>query len=157
MNSEEKINCSKSQSCEVSFYNWMLVSSFQKWELLETNVKVFNLLIYQNNYSSLLIIRRSIIHIIYIQNPKHIFIKDSWIMITWGLRAGLLVYWLVLYQLDTSWSYHRERSLSWGNTSMRSSCKAFSQLVIKGEGPAHCGWSHPWPSPLWVEPSLDWW
>ena len=37
---------------------------------------------------------------------------------------------------------------------MRSSCKAFSQLMIKGEGPVHCGWSHPWPSPLWVEPSL---
>jgi hypothetical protein len=34
--------------------------------------------------------------------------------------------------LDTSWSYHRERSLPWGNASMRSSCKAFSQLVIKG-------------------------
>jgi hypothetical protein len=34
-----------------------------------------------------------------------------------------------------SWSYHRERSFSWGNASMRSNCKAFSQLVIKGEGP----------------------
>jgi hypothetical protein len=34
-----------------------------------------------------------------------------------------------------SWSYHRERSFSWGNASMRSSCKAFSQLVIKGERP----------------------
>jgi hypothetical protein len=32
-----------------------------------------------------------------------------------------------------SWSYHRERSFSWGNASMRSNCKAFSQLVIKGE------------------------
>jgi hypothetical protein len=30
--------------------------------------------------------------------------------------------------------YHRERSLPWGNASMRSSCKAFSQLVIKGGG-----------------------
>jgi hypothetical protein len=38
-------------------------------------------------------------------------------------------------QLDTGWSYHRERSFSWGNASMRSSCKAFSQLVIKGGGP----------------------
>jgi hypothetical protein len=38
-------------------------------------------------------------------------------------------------QFDTSWSYHRERSFSWGNASMRSSYKAFSQLVIKGEGP----------------------
>jgi hypothetical protein len=34
-----------------------------------------------------------------------------------------------------SWSYHRERSFSWGNASMRSSCKASSQLVIKGERP----------------------
>ena len=45
-------------------------------------------------------------------------------------------------QLDTSWSFHRERSLPWGNASMRSSSKAFSQLVIKG-GRAHCGWSIP--------------
>ena len=34
-----------------------------------------------------------------------------------------------------SWSYHRERIFSWGNASMRSNCKAFSQLVIKGERP----------------------
>jgi hypothetical protein len=46
------------------------------------------------------------------------------------------LYWLVLCcQLDTSWSYHRERSLPWGNGSMRSSCKSFSQLVIKRGGP----------------------
>jgi hypothetical protein len=38
-------------------------------------------------------------------------------------------------QLDSGWSHHRERSLSWGNASMRSSCKAFAQLVIKGERP----------------------
>jgi hypothetical protein len=38
-------------------------------------------------------------------------------------------------QLDTGWGYHRERSFSWGNASMRSNCKAFSQLVIKGERP----------------------
>jgi hypothetical protein len=44
-------------------------------------------------------------------------------------------YWLVLCQLDTSWSYHRERSFSWGNASKRSSCKAFSELVIKRERP----------------------
>ena len=50
------------------------------------------------------------------------------------LTRGQL-YWLVLCQLDTGWSYHRERSFSWGNASMRSSCKAFSQLVIKGERP----------------------
>jgi hypothetical protein len=38
-------------------------------------------------------------------------------------------------QLDTGWSYQRERSFSWGDASTRSSCKAFSQLVIKGERP----------------------
>ena len=37
-------------------------------------------------------------------------------------------------QPDTSWSYHRERSLLWGNGFTRSSCKAFSQLLIKGGG-----------------------
>jgi hypothetical protein len=42
-----------------------------------------------------------------------------------------------------SWSYLRERSFSWGNGSMRSSCQAFSQLVIKGKR-AHWGWYHPW-------------
>ena len=47
------------------------------------------------------------------------------------LTRGQL-YWLVLCQLDTGWSYHRERSFSWGNASTRSSCKAFSQLVIRG-------------------------
>jgi hypothetical protein len=56
------------------------------------------------------------------------------------------LYWLVLCQLDTSWSYHRERSLSWGNASVRSNCKTFSQLVIKAGGP----------SPLWVVLSLGW-
>jgi hypothetical protein len=43
-----------------------------------------------------------------------------------------------------SWSYHRERSFSWGNASMRSNCKAFSQLVIKGP----CGWDHLWAGSL---------
>jgi len=47
-------------------------------------------------------------------------------------------------QLDTSWSYHRERSLPWGNASMRSSFKAFSQLGSRRE-------RH-----LWVVPSLGW-
>ena len=42
---------------------------------------------------------------------------------------------VVLCQLDSGWSYHRERSFSWGNASMRSSCKVFSQLVIKEGGP----------------------
>ena len=51
------------------------------------------------------------------------------------MMQWISVYWLALCQLDTGWSYHRKRSFSWGNASMRSSCKAFSQLVIKGEGP----------------------
>jgi hypothetical protein len=42
------------------------------------------------------------------------------------------MYWLVLC---VNWGYHRERSFSWGNTSIRSSCGVFSQLVIKGERP----------------------
>jgi hypothetical protein len=46
-----------------------------------------------------------------------------------------MLYWLVLGQLGTGWSYHRKRSFSCGNASTRSSCKAFSQLVIKEEGP----------------------
>jgi hypothetical protein len=58
-----------------------------------------------------------------------------------------ILYWLVLCQLDTNWSYHGERSFSWGNASMRSSCKAFSQLVIKG-GRAPCGCDHLWDGSL---------
>ena len=38
-------------------------------------------------------------------------------------------------QLDTGWSYHRERSFRWGSASMRSRCEALSQLVIKWGGP----------------------
>ena len=56
---------------------------------------------------------------------------------TWSpveeLEKGLKeLYWLVLCQLDTDWSYHRERNFSWRNVSTISSCKAFSQWVIKG-------------------------
>jgi hypothetical protein len=58
-------------------------------------------------------------------------------------------------QLDSSWSYHRERSLLWGNVSMRSSCKAFSQLVIKG-GRARCGWCHPWAGSLGFYKKARW-
>jgi hypothetical protein len=60
---------------------------------------------------------------------------------TTGILAGFVC------QLDTGWSYHTERSFSWENASMRSNCKAFSQLVIKG-GRAHCGWCHPWAGSL---------
>jgi hypothetical protein len=48
-------------------------------------------------------------------------------------------------QLDTSWNYNRKKL--GGNASMRSSCKAFSQLVIKGER-AHCRRCHPWAGSL---------
>jgi hypothetical protein len=41
----------------------------------------------------------------------------------------------VVCQFDTGWSYHKERSFSWGGASMRSSYEAFSQLVIKKRGP----------------------
>jgi hypothetical protein len=51
------------------------------------------------------------------------------------VTQGNPVYWLVLCQLDTGWNYHRERSFSWGSASIRSSCGAFSQLVIKGGVP----------------------
>ena len=46
-----------------------------------------------------------------------------------------LLYYLLLCQVDTVWSYLRERSFSWGNASMRSSCGTFSQLVSKQGGP----------------------
>jgi hypothetical protein len=52
-----------------------------------------------------------------------------------GFSAEFYLYWLVLCQLDTGRSYHREMSFSWGNASTRSSCKTFSELVIKGVGP----------------------
>lgn len=49
--------------------------------------------------------------------------------------------------LATSWSYQRGRSLSSGNASMRSSWKAFSQLVINGgrvwPSVARCGCATP--------------
>jgi hypothetical protein len=50
--------------------------------------------------------------------------------------------WVVSPRLDTSWSYHRKRSLLWENVSMR-----FSQLVIKGGGPSLLWVVLPWYSP----------
>jgi hypothetical protein len=58
-------------------------------------------------------------------------------------------------QLDTSWSYHRERSFSWGRASMSSSCGAFSQLVIK-EGGHPCAWCHPWAGSLGFSKKAGW-
>jgi hypothetical protein len=63
--------------------------------------------------------------------------------VAWGRGERVLRLAGFVCQLDTSWNYHRKRSLLWGNASMRSSCKVFSQLVIKG-GRAHCGWDHLW-------------
>ena len=51
------------------------------------------------------------------------------------VEKGSIVLASFVCQVDTVWSYHRERSLSWGSASMRSSCGTFSQLVIKWEGP----------------------
>ena len=55
------------------------------------------------------------------------------------------LYWLVLCQLDTSWSYHREKKFSWGNASTRSSC-VFSTSDQGGKAP--CGWDHLWAGSL---------
>jgi hypothetical protein len=69
----------------------------------------------------------------------------SWLL--WGSHIRCPIYKIFTLQFITvsilasfvsawhSWSYHRERSFSWENASMRSYCKAFSQLVIKGERP----------------------
>jgi hypothetical protein len=66
-----------------------------------------------------------------------------------------------------SWSYHRERSFSWGNASMRSNCKAFfsikSQVVIYWPdttsdqgGKASCGWDHLWAGSLGFYKRASW-
>ena len=46
-----------------------------------------------------------------------------------GVLAGFVC------QLDKSWNHHIKRTFSRGNASIRSSCKALSQLVINREGP----------------------
>jgi hypothetical protein len=81
------------------------------------------------------------------------FVPCFWIWLLVFLVFRLLVFLDIVLAgfvcpLDTGWSYYRERSFRWGNDSMRSSCKAFSQLVIKGEGSAHCGWDHLWAGSL---------
>jgi hypothetical protein len=62
-------------------------------------------------------------------------------------QCNPLLYWLVLCQLDTVWSYHRERSFSWGNASTRSSCKTFFSISDQG-GRSPCGWCHIWAGSL---------
>jgi hypothetical protein len=59
----------------------------------------------------------------------------TWLRVFTSLCPNPCVLAGFVCQLDTSWSYHRERSFCWGNASTRSSCKAFSQLVTKGGGP----------------------
>jgi hypothetical protein len=52
------------------------------------------------------------------------------------------MYWLVLCQLDITAGVITEKGASVGEMPpWRSSCKAFSQLVIKS-GRSHCGWDH---------------
>ena len=60
-----------------------------------------------------------------------------WALIRELCLGTLFLLLIVLASFVSTWHscYHRERSFSWGNDSMRSSCGAFSQLVIKGRGP----------------------
>ena len=58
----------------------------------------------------------------------------------------MLLYWLVLCVNLTQAAVITEitsSTFSWGNASMRSSCEAFSWLVIKVEGPI-VGGAIPW-------------
>jgi hypothetical protein len=64
-----------------------------------------------------------------------------------GVLAGFVC------QLDTGWSYHRERSFSWGSASMTASCGAFSLLVIKR---AHGRWCKPWAGSLGFHKRASW-
>jgi hypothetical protein len=55
------------------------------------------------------------------------------------------MYWLVLCVNLTQLDLSQRKELQLRNASMRSSCKAFSQLMIKGGK-----------GPLWVVASLGW-
>ena len=69
---------------------------------------------------------------------RHVF-KLFDIRAKWGVLADFVC------QLDTSWSYHIEKSLPWGNTSVISRCKKIFSNSDQGlEGP------------LWVMQFLDW-
>ena len=50
------------------------------------------------------------------------------------------LYWLVLCQLDTSWSYHRERSFSCEMSPWDPALRHFLNLWSRGKAP--CGWDH---------------
>ena len=54
---------------------------------------------------------------------------QEYIQILWDKLCELTGF---VYQLDTSLLHQRGKSLNWGNASMRSSYKVFSQLVING-------------------------
>jgi hypothetical protein len=63
-----------------------------------------------------------------VQKEEHSFIVGR-------IASWYKLYWLVLCQLDTGCSYHREQSFSWGNASTRSSCKTFFSISDEGGGP----------------------
>jgi hypothetical protein len=81
--------------------------------------------------------------------PQEVEILKGYIIFVIGINRSVIHCVLASFmcQLDTGWSYHRERSFSWKSASMRFSCKAFSQLVMGGGGDG---------VPLWVGPSLGW-
>jgi hypothetical protein len=54
------------------------------------------------------------------------------------------LYWLVLCQLDTGWSYHRERNFSGGSASTDPVVRSISDQG----GRAPCEWNHPWAGSL---------
>jgi hypothetical protein len=54
-----------------------------------------------------------------------------------------------------SWGYHRERSFSWGNASMRSNSKAFFSISDQG-GKAPCRWDHLWAGSLGFYKRAGW-
>ena len=62
-----------------------------------------------------------------------------------------LVYWLVFCVNLTLAGVITDK----GNASMKSSCKALSQLVIKG-GRAPCGWSHLWAGSVGFYKKASW-
>ena len=68
-----------------------------------------------------------------IKTAQQTLFNPAWIISSTTVLAGFVC------QLDKSWGYYRERRFPWGNASMRSSCKVFSQLVIKGRGPIVSG------------------
>jgi hypothetical protein len=66
-----------------------------------------------------------------------------------------VLHWLVLGVNLTQAGVTTEKgAFSWGNASMRSSCKAFSQLVMGGG--SHCRWCHLWAGSLGFYKRAGW-